>query len=148
MIMAMYFEQGTLPNGDKADMFVLERGVGDKAVFPADALTPDGQTTYREKYGAVYDAYKNGGENKQNLDPSAHPANSDLANSPGAFPGQPSGAPPVRAEPAQSQTQTATPVSQPAPQLRPEPETVRPPANQLNIGPAKSATDNATASKT
>lgn len=138
--MAMYFEPGTLPNGDKADMFVLERGVGDKAVFPADALTPDGNTTYREKYAAVYDAYKNNGDTKQNLDPASHPANPDLSNSPGAFPGQPSGAPPVRAEPA----------DQPAPvaQLRPEPETVRPPANQFNTGPAKSATDNATASKT
>lgn len=140
--MAMYFEEGTLPNGDKADMFVLERGVSDKAIFPADALTPDGQTTYREKYAAAYDAYKNGGEaKKENLDPAAHPANSDLSNEAGAFPGQPSGAPPARAEPAPAATPTPAPV-------RSEPETVRPPATEQNAGTAKSSTDKATASKT
>jgi hypothetical protein len=128
--MAMYFEQGTLPNGEKGDMFVVERGVSDKAVFPADALTPDGRTTYREQYAAQYDVYKNGDG-----------ANADLANSPGAFPGQPSGAPPARDEPAKA---ASTPA--PAP-VRSEPETVRPPASDTNAGQAKSNTDKTTASK-
>lgn len=139
--MAMYFEEGTLPNGEKSDMFVLERGVSDKAVFPADALTPDGQTTYREKYAAVYDAYKNSGETKKSLDPASHPANSDLGNHAGAFEGQPSGAPPARAEPAKTE-----PTPAPAP-VRLEPETVRPPASDSNAGQAKGTTDKATASK-
>jgi hypothetical protein len=140
--MAMYFEQGTLPNGEKGDMFVVERGVSDKAVFPADALTPDGRTTYREQYAAQYDVYKNGdGAKNDTLDPAAHPANADLANSPGAFPGQPSGAPPARDEPAKA---ASTPA--PAP-VRSEPETVRPPASDTNAGQAKNNTDKATASK-
>jgi len=143
--MAMYFEEGTLPDGTKGDMFVMERGVSDKAVFPADALTPDGNTTYREKYAAVYDAYKNGGESKQSdIGPSAHPADPDLSNHAGAFPGQPAGTPPVREERAPD---PAPAPSQPTP-VRSEPETVRPPATETNTGPAKSATDKATASKT
>src|ERR1700744_5216399 len=56
----IYFEKGTLPSGEQADLCVVEAGAGRVGKFPADALTQDGRTTYREQYAAQYDAYKNG----------------------------------------------------------------------------------------
>lgn len=135
--MAMYFEEGTGPDGNKGDMFVVERGAGDKAVFPADALTPDGQLTYREKYAAIYDAYKNGDKAGSNVDPAAHPASQELSNQPGTVPGQPAGAP----------ARPASPPSNTFGQPRPQPETVRPPGSETNVGADKRATDKATSSK-
>lgn len=58
--MSVYFEEGALPNGEKTELCVVELSAGNVGKFPADALTQDGKTTYREQYAEAYDRYKNG----------------------------------------------------------------------------------------
>ncbi|MBR0913123.1 hypothetical protein [Bradyrhizobium japonicum] len=62
--MSVYFEEGALPNGEKTELCVVELSAGNVGKFPADALTQDGKTTYREQYAEAYDRYKNGDQDK------------------------------------------------------------------------------------
>lgn len=64
----IYFEEGTLPNGQKADLCVVEHGAGNVGKFPADALTSDGKTTYRERFAEAYDRYKRGDQDQSDVD--------------------------------------------------------------------------------